>query len=284
MQVQSPQEIVKIYKAEKEREELGPNELCLFFYFATFYKQDISGIDEFAEIIEKILSRVKELSASSLMTLLWGLGIYKYESYEISMSEAQRYALGKEVVDKCENFPVSQLSSLGFASSQIFIGERDREGLLLPILTRFGRLAVKSLFSMGNPEIINFLLTFVQAGYREINIIGRFTDRLEEVRNELSVEDIDRIIIALSELGHRRGVENFVRFILMGSESNSRKFEENLMDVHLVSSLIFSLANASGKDTDEELRKKLIEAFLASNFKNINISEYVNVWLSLAKF
>jgi hypothetical protein len=156
---------------------LTANELCLFFYFAVILKQDLSRIVEFRDILSAILQRIDSVTSNSLMTLLWGLGIYKYSQFTVVIKDTQLMTLAQATLTNAEHFPLDQCSSLAFACSQIFSGERENP-LLQPIIKKLALRSVESLHSLSNSDIINFLLTFVAARFADAECIHPFVVRL----------------------------------------------------------------------------------------------------------
>ena len=52
MNLENAQEIIEFYKIEKKYvDKFTPDELCLFFYFAAYYREDLSRFKEFEEIL-----------------------------------------------------------------------------------------------------------------------------------------------------------------------------------------------------------------------------------------
>ena len=266
------EDIYTIYQDENKAENpLTPDNLSLIFYFLCSFKQKIQEQPLFLEILNKNLQNLASISTVYLLNFLWSLGLHCYE-FQLKLSEKDKENLNAVLLSKLESFNAQQISSVAFSLFQIYSEPQDK-GNLYKLLEKTCEILFNNESMITKVDVINFLMIFISTGYKHPGLLDKFAEIVMKIKDSLTEEEIEKIISLMSEIRHSNKK--------MYSELISKFTSFQDAKPELASNIIFSIANVIPDETN--LLKSLLK-IIHAKWTYLNITNYVNLWLSLSKF
>ena len=273
----SSTEVLNIYEKElSQKPDWSGEELCLVLYFACYYKTNVIDDPRFSQLIESIFSKLENISALYLFTLIHSLGIYCFE-FGLNLSPIDQQKLGNLVLKNLDNFELNQVSAISWSTAQIISSEENKE-LKEEVITKLGELLLRNSVSLTGLDYANILSTFSQCGVKNEETISKFVASVRKSLEKLENEDLNnvtRLVMALGELPIK---DNSIFVDLF---ENIIRPQIHNFSIDDVSALI--LIYADKVPTKPNYFRELIKN-VHVNYPDINITGYLNIWLAMAKY
>lgn len=292
--VSTPDEVLKVYedllstKAPVTNEEkakgtgsLSYHELCLFFYFINYYEGPVTHQRLLDRLIASLFFHLEEAIQEFCESFVWALGnSIRKGVITLDQNAKTEVASGiKKALDQ-EPCQVKSLSALLHSVQTVYNEPLDKEisgPLVAHICQKAIRFAKDDRMNFEIFDVLNILMSLLQApgeAQKHPEFLSAMAEKIKKNIEEVNQESIAKIIYAFVDSGYKE--ESFLETLHEILESYCDEVEmEDLCSVFLCYAQLYKGDN--GKVS------KLTKAILKS-LHQLNISDYMNLWLGLARF
>jgi len=269
-------EVLDVYEQALEKNpDLSGEELCMVLYFACYCKNDVTEDPRFHSLLKNLFEKIENASPLYLFALIHSLGIYSFD-FGLVLPPTYQQKMGNVILKNLSHFELNQISAASWAAAQIISSEENSE-LREKVISELAGILLNKSESLTGLDYANILSTFSQCGIKKSETIDKFLASINKNLFKLETEDLNtitRLVMALGELNFK----DTKIFEVIFTEVIRPQIPNYSVDDIATLILIYAEKMPDKQSFFREMVKNV-----HVNFKEINITSYLNIWLALAK-